>query len=223
MTVSFHAPRSRALGIAACCALALIIIITPRADAALLSTGLFAPADGLLTHDTATDLVWLDLDQTRGLSYNQVSADAGGWLTLGFRYATGAEVLALWTTAGMVSANSSDDANIPAVDLLASLMGATNAGLGAPYQHTTRTHAYIGDPASPPFRLVASLVSVPTLGHFNAWNSFGPDTTQDAFGIPFSSYLVADYDDVPSPGPILALVLAPLALARRRSRANPRA
>lgn len=213
MLVSFP----RALANAACCALALSII-TPRADAALISTGLFAPADGLLTHDTTTDLVWLDLDRTRGLSYNQVSADAGGWLSAGFRYATGAEVLALWTAAGMVSVNSSNDANIPAVDLLASLMGATNAGLGAPYQHTTRTHVYIGDPASPPFRLVASLVSVPTLSHFNAWNSYGPDTTQDPFGIPFSSYLVADYSDVPAPGPCLALGLALCTTARRRSR-----
>ncbi len=207
-----HVSCTRALVVAACCAPALFI--TPRADAALVSAGLFAPADGLLTHDTETDLAWLDLTPTAGLSYNQVSADAGGWLTLGFRYATSAEVLALWTAAGMVSVNSSDDANIPAVDLLGSLMGTTPFFPGSPF---TATSALIADPGSAGFRLIGRLVNTPTNGHFNAWNSIPADATHVDNGNPVHSYLVADYNDVPAPPTFLA-VGASLALSPLRRR-----
>jgi len=54
------------------------------------------PADPRLTHDSITGLTWLDVDQTIGLSYDQVEADVGGWITAGFRHATAAEVCDLF-------------------------------------------------------------------------------------------------------------------------------
>ncbi|HEY6643657.1 PEP-CTERM sorting domain-containing protein [Povalibacter sp.] len=50
---------------------------------------------GSSTHDTATGLEWLDVNLTSGLTYNSVLNDAGGFITDGWRYATGAEIDAL--------------------------------------------------------------------------------------------------------------------------------
>lgn len=51
------------------------------------------PGDRLLTQDTQTQLVWLNLSQTRGLSLDQVSA--AGWFDQGFSLATEAQVVDL--------------------------------------------------------------------------------------------------------------------------------
>jgi len=51
---------------------------------------------GLQTYDTQSGLEWLDLSQTRGLSYTEVSAQFGaGGLYDGYRYATSLEAQAL--------------------------------------------------------------------------------------------------------------------------------
>ena len=52
--------------------------------------------NGTITLDTETQLEWLDLTATAGLSVNDVLAGAGGWLEQGWRYATGAEVCSLY-------------------------------------------------------------------------------------------------------------------------------
>jgi hypothetical protein len=54
---------------------------------------LSSPGDDLLTVDTQTNLVWLNLSQTRGLSLDQVTA--AGWFDQGFRMATEAQVVDL--------------------------------------------------------------------------------------------------------------------------------
>lgn len=57
------------------------------AHAALVKKDLFAPGDGLVTLDTATNLEWLDLTATQGLSVDAVLGGAGGWVNDGFKYA----------------------------------------------------------------------------------------------------------------------------------------
>ncbi len=57
--------------------------------------------DGLLTVDSRTGLEWLDIPVTTRLSYNDIMADKGGWLSKGFRYATGAELNGLFQSAGL--------------------------------------------------------------------------------------------------------------------------
>jgi len=68
------------------------------ASAALIALDLFTAGDGLVTRDTETGLDWLDLTATLNLSYNDVEADTGGWLSLGFRHATGSQVCGLFGT-----------------------------------------------------------------------------------------------------------------------------
>lgn len=56
-----------------------------------------APGDGLVTRDPETGLDWLDLGGvTTNLSYDDIQGGAGGWLASGWRYATQAEVCALF-------------------------------------------------------------------------------------------------------------------------------
>ena len=76
--------------------LAACTLVPAMANAALVSTDLFATGDGLLTHDTETGLYWLDWSETYGLSYNDIVAGVGDWLANGFRYATLAETEAMF-------------------------------------------------------------------------------------------------------------------------------
>lgn len=57
--------------------------------------------NGSFTTDPDNGLDWLDLTQTKDMSYNYVSSRMGaGGDFAGWRYATGAEVASLWTAAG---------------------------------------------------------------------------------------------------------------------------
>jgi len=80
--------------------LSLAVWLAPSARAELVSQDYLAPGDGLLTLDSQTGLRWLDVSATQGLSANQILAGAGGWNSH-FRYATYAELSALFEHAGL--------------------------------------------------------------------------------------------------------------------------
>lgn len=75
----------------------LFLSLSLPANAALISVDWQAAGDSLMVRDTNTQLEWLNLTQTTGLSYAEVSSQfgAGGGFE-GLRYATNAEVLALF-------------------------------------------------------------------------------------------------------------------------------
>lgn len=52
---------------------------------------------GSYSTDTATNLSWLDVTQTAGISYFDMRNGAGGWLDQGWRFATGGEVSDLFS------------------------------------------------------------------------------------------------------------------------------
>src|SRR5450756_2195430 len=109
----------------------------------LLAVGLPAPANliqttdpsfGLnsLTIDTTTGLTWLDLTASAGLSYQQVlTATLPGGIFSGFRYATGPEVISLYTDAGIPGVGYYSASN-PAITSFISLVGATSSQDGHP-------------------------------------------------------------------------------------------
>ncbi len=104
------------------------------ARAALIERDLLVAGDKLLTVDTATGLEWLDLTATRGLSYNQVAAGAGGWTSLGFRFGTQNQVNQLYVDAGITLGLS--EANVAPVATLLTLMGCLYADCGLPSLHS---------------------------------------------------------------------------------------
>lgn len=96
-------------------------------NALLVSVDLNTPNDGLLTVDTNTNLSWLDLTATRGQSYDTIVSGYGGYFSLGFRYATTAEVSALWLNVGVTRQQGLYyPENEPGASLLVNLMGCTN-------------------------------------------------------------------------------------------------
>ena len=91
-----HYMGSGTLGVA----LLVLLLLSPplTARGALIERDLQVPGDGLITLDSDTNLEWLDPSVTLGLSFDEVSGGAGGWLADGWRYATGAELCALFSS-----------------------------------------------------------------------------------------------------------------------------
>src|SRR5262245_16004882 len=100
------------------------------ASASLIALDLFTAGDGLITRDTETGLDWLDLPATVNLSYNDVEADVGGWVSLGFRHATGSQVCGLFSTYAVAPAPCPGVGPVagPVIELM-SFVGITNSGI----------------------------------------------------------------------------------------------
>lgn len=75
------------------------------ASAQLQSVDWLSPGDGLLTRDTVSGYLWLDLTQTTNISYNDMDAALTNPASnfFGFRRGTSAEVDALFTSAGILT------------------------------------------------------------------------------------------------------------------------
>jgi hypothetical protein len=64
-----------------------------------------------VTHDSKTDLEWLDLDLTLGMSWNEAEDT---FASRGFRHATEAEVGQLFTNAGLIEGENDSESNYAA-------------------------------------------------------------------------------------------------------------
>jgi hypothetical protein len=79
-----------------------LALFSIHASAALVSMDWKTSGDGLITHDTATGLDWLDLTQTNDMSRDYVLTQlVSDGQFAGMRYATTNEVLGLWSTIGI--------------------------------------------------------------------------------------------------------------------------
>ena len=108
----------------------LLTAASPSAQSALFSVDLFTPGDALLTRDTDTGLDWLDLTETKGLSYDAIAGGNGGWIALGFGFANLDHVRTLFQNAGIVNlGGESVPGNYQGVTLLMGLLGQTYTGL----------------------------------------------------------------------------------------------
>jgi len=103
---------------------------------------------GLVTYDTQSGLEWLDLSQTQGLSFDQVSAQLGaGGLYAGYRYATSLEAQGLLTEFGLpiVSYTTYPTntwlSNLTSFD---ALLGLNVRGLGPAYGFEAETGDAVG-------------------------------------------------------------------------------
>ncbi len=104
-------------------ALLLDLLVAGDAHATLIDLG-------GVTRDTATQLDWLDVTTTVGLSMNDIAADVGGYANAGWRHAKTIEVCDLFISHGAglapcpLNQDVSGNLNVPLINLL----GITIAG-----------------------------------------------------------------------------------------------
>jgi len=78
----------------------LLLLVSVQVNAALTSIDWKTTGDGLITRDD-NGLEWLDVSETMGRSYNDVSSKLGSGQEFdGFRYSTRDELAGLWDSAG---------------------------------------------------------------------------------------------------------------------------
>jgi hypothetical protein len=103
---------------------------------------------GLVTYDTRSGLEWLDLSQTQGLSFDQVSTQLGtGGLYAGYRYATSLEAQGLLTEFGLpIVAYTMYAPNtwLPNLTNFDALLGLNVRGLGPAYGFEAETGDTVG-------------------------------------------------------------------------------
>jgi len=81
---------------------ALTLSLPAFAHAAITGVDWLAPGDSLITHDSTSGLNWLDLTETNEMSRDYVLTQlVPGGLFEGWRYATSAEVVSLWSAFGV--------------------------------------------------------------------------------------------------------------------------
>ena len=81
----------------ACVAITGLVISSASVNASIIDLN-------IITRDTSTGLDWLDLTETNGRSYNDISSKFGaGEEFQGWRYASSAEVIDLWSKVGFFS------------------------------------------------------------------------------------------------------------------------
>jgi len=115
--------KSGLLGAVCACIFTLFCTST---NAALIEIDLLSANDAFITRDTTTGLDWLDVTLTINRSVNEVLGGYGGFINMGFRYATTDEVMTLYMHAPIVNFVSDIPANWPGAENLIRLMGATH-------------------------------------------------------------------------------------------------
>lgn len=115
-----------------------------RADLYLTDDPTFGPDS--VTVDTSTDLGWLNLSETAGLSYGKVSSEMqpGGTFS-GFRFATVQEVLGLYSSAG-IPGTGIYSLSTPAIPSFLSMIGMSGTINGYPGVLALTGTPYAGAP-----------------------------------------------------------------------------
>ena len=149
-----------------------------------------------LTIDTQTELAWLNLSFTAGLSYNQVLADTQpGGIFSGYTFATSQQVADLFTDAG-IGATGEYPLSTPAIGSFISLIDSTGSINGYP-----GFNAINGTSADPGQEHDAQCIYA--VGDTGTEVYFVEDEIDDAgYGNTFSDPSVSDWlvQAVPEPG-----------------------
>ncbi|MDB5326424.1 MAG: hypothetical protein JWM57_1993 [Phycisphaerales bacterium] len=166
---------------------------------------------GITTRDTTTGRVWLDVTQSKSRSYLDVTANfSNGGDFSGYRYATEAEVLQLWTDAGITPTDFRGGSEGVLIRALQNLVGITQPANGNLLGDAT--FGINGDMYSTGYRRGSMLSSSGTSGTAILQNGgYSENGNVGNFG----SWLV----QVPEPTvAATSLVFAGLTLRRLRSR-----
>lgn len=207
----------RSLAAASAVALGLTVAFAAPARALLID-------QGVTTLDTATNLQWLDLTESTGRSFDDVSGQFGGGGDFaGWRHANAAEVSALFTSQGFAPGYDSSPTTA-AMFLLIQLFGET-ALLPSGSGVQAATFGLYDDSATGTLPLAG--IAVLEQIHFNSGapgydrsHVVGDNVPTDIAPSIYGHWLVrnAATTEIPAPGAvaILAIGIAGLAFRRRR-------
>ena len=186
-------------------ALISLFLMIQTASAALIEADWLVAGDNKLTVDTNSGLGWLDLTESTGLSMNQILAGAGGFLDLGFRYATTSEIRALFADANIVdtSGNPSQESAPAALDFIL-LFGFTYQVSDSSGSNTGTVGYHLPDPPDTSESTNASFVQYIVTsntgnGHGAAMVEVLLDGTRDLANSTDGSFLVRETTVVPIP------------------------
>lgn len=194
----------------------VVIFLLQPAYAAVIDMDWENPGDAKLLFDTDTDKRWLDLSVTADQSYNSVVANLGpGQVYEGFRVATQAEVLELWSHAGITNYERVwTVGQYPAVNNLVNRLGPTTMFEVGLFNIATHTIGMVegGPSLAADERWATELTYAPdgentrTSVNFYTWNI-------DAADHHYSTYLVSA---VPLPASIWLLMSGILGMGTLR-------
>ena len=108
-----------------------ILLAGNQAYAAIELSGWKTPSDNLLVTDTVTGLQWLNLTQTAGMSYNNVTSDLSTTFS-GFTLASADQVATFFADAG-ITIDTSFPGDYPPIVNLLTQWGITGVGAGPGY------------------------------------------------------------------------------------------
>ena len=173
----------------------LLVSFYGTANAVLISTDYASSGDNLITQDTNSNLDWLDLSATQGLSATDILNGAGGWIRE-FRYATHDEFTALLSEFGLyheftARAEKYDDAY-----LFNEFLNTEHTACGP----TVSCGLFISDLGN-----TVDVVNVSTgnlLGFSAVWDNYA---SLDWSNYGYGSFLVRESLNVPEPSSLLLL------------------
>ena len=165
-------------------------IVSFNANASLMEADLNTIGDGLLTIDSSTQLEWLDVTATMFLSVNEILSGAGGWVDLGFRYATTNEVQVLAGSAGLTDFSGTGSVEqFAAASFFISLLGNTSGNI---FNDGTAGRAGIGDFGPDTVNVPVIIASGAGTGIADIINNTGATVSSGSTSFSAGSYLVRD-------------------------------
>jgi hypothetical protein len=114
------------LGVVCVLCITVLALYSKSINADLIEVDLLTSNDAFITRDAGTGLDWLDVTLTLDHSVNEVLGGFGGYIDMGFRYATTDEVMTLYTHAPIINFDVDIPDNWPGAENLIRLMGATS-------------------------------------------------------------------------------------------------
>lgn len=153
-----------------------LFLMIQTASAALVESDWLVAGDNKLTIDTNSGLEWLDLTESTGFSMNQILAGAGGFLDMGFRYATTSEVSTLFAEANVIDTGGEavEENAAAAMDFIL-LFGITYQASDSSGNNTFTSGYHFPDPPDTSESTIAAFVQLISFGEppLNTENGYG--------------------------------------------------